>query len=315
MFSSANNLRYRVLLGMSLQMFQQLSGINATMFYYPDILSSFYSDDVSLYGTVGLNGINFLATFITIYAVDRWGRVRLLLVGGLTMLVMLGVLAALSALTEGGADSPGFGVGVILASCAFVISFAYSWGPIVWVITSEIFPVRSRGKGAGLTTASNWIFTGVVGAVFPTAQNASLAGTFCFFAGMILLGTLTVYLFLPETANLTILQIDAVFDAHRPRVCRPAACCGGGDEDSSVPGSVAGSDKDAKAGKSSSYSPACPPQHPACDLDRLALECPERVRASHYDRRTGEHYLRESYRDSRASRDSAVPVPAQIVPP
>ncbi len=222
MFSSTNRLGYRVLLGMGLQMFQQLSGINSVMFYAPDILTTFFSKTTALYGTLALNAINFLSTFLTIYAIDRTGRVFLLLVGGATMCLTLVPLAILSAIEASEPSTPdSLGYAVVCLAAVFVVSFAYSWGPVVWVLCSEAFPLRARGKAAGLTTATNWVFTTVIGATFPIAQQTSLSGCFGFFAVLIATGTVVVYLFLPETANLTSLQIDAAFEGHEPLVCRP----------------------------------------------------------------------------------------------
>jgi len=80
--SDDNNMKRRLLLGVSFQGFQQLCGINAIMFYAPDILNTFFTEDQAIYGTFYLNGINFLSTFITVYAVEKVGRVKLLVYGG-----------------------------------------------------------------------------------------------------------------------------------------------------------------------------------------------------------------------------------------
>jgi sugar porter (SP) family MFS transporter len=211
-FSTDNSMRKRLILGMSLQGFQQLCGINAIMFYAPDILNTFFTEDQAIAGTFALNTINFLATFITVATIERFGRVKLLVTGGVIMFFSLIINAILSSLGQ----TLTIGYCVLTFASLFIIGFAFSWGPVVWVVCSEIFPVRHREKATGLTTMTNWIFTTLVGGVFPFASSASLTGCFGFFAGAIAVGITVVYFFLPETANLSILQIDSAFKAHKP---------------------------------------------------------------------------------------------------
>jgi hypothetical protein len=81
------------------------------------------------------------------------------------------------------------GIGVTVFCALYVIGFAYSWGPVVWVVCAEMFPMRERGKANSLTTFSNWFWTCIVGAVFPIASTASLAGCFGFFAAVVFVAT------------------------------------------------------------------------------------------------------------------------------
>ena len=81
------------------------------------------------------------------------------------------------------------GIGVTLCCAVYVIGFAYSWGPVVWVVCAEMFPMRERGKANSVTTFSNWFWTCIVGAVFPIASTASLAGCFGFFAAVVFVAT------------------------------------------------------------------------------------------------------------------------------
>jgi sugar porter (SP) family MFS transporter len=215
-FSKDNHMRYRVMLGVALQSIQQLSGINAIMFYAPTILEKFFGASGAIAGALILNIVNFFATFITIATVERYGRVKLLFSGGIVMclaLVMNSILASLE-------QSKTIGFMVVAFSGLYVIGFAYSWGPVVWVVCSEMFPLRERGKATGLTTFTNWTWTTIIGAVFPSAASASLTGCFGFFAGIVFCAIFIVYLLLPETANLTILQIDQEFSNHKPQIPR-----------------------------------------------------------------------------------------------
>jgi sugar porter (SP) family MFS transporter len=215
-FSNQNGMRNRLFLGMSFQAFQQLCGINAIMFYAPDILNTFFTEDQAITGTFGLNGINFLATFITVATVDRFGRVKLLVTGGIIMAISLVMCAILSSLDQ----TKEVGWGVLAFAAFFIIGFAFSWGPVVWIVCSEMFPYRTRGKSTGLTTMTNWFCTTVVGALFPVASSASLSGSFAFFAVAITIGVTVVYFFQVETANRTTLEIDAAYKAHKPALKR-----------------------------------------------------------------------------------------------
>lgn len=214
--NSNNNMRTRVIYGILLQSFQQLSGMNAIMFYAPVIFETYFGTTGAIYGALGLNVVNFFATFLTIITVERWGRVMILFSGGCLMLISLIPEAILSSIPE----TQSVGIGVIVFCALFVIGFAYSWGPIVWVVCAEMFPLRERGKANSLTTFANWFWTTVVGQLFPIASSASLSGCFGFFAGMVFLAITFTYLYLPETANRTATEIDEEYETHKPAVPR-----------------------------------------------------------------------------------------------
>lgn len=211
-----NKMRYRLLLGIGLQTVQQLSGINSIMFYAPSILKTFFGESDAITGTFILNVINFLSTFITIYTVERVGRVKLLVSGGVVMMLALIANAVLSSIDQ----SRTIGYFVIVFAAIFIVGFAYSWGPVVWVVCAEVFPLRARGKATSVTTMFNWAMTTIVGAVFPAASHASLTGCFAFFAIVICLGTVMVYWYMAETAKKTILEIDAAYAKHQPKLIR-----------------------------------------------------------------------------------------------
>lgn len=105
------------------------------MFYAPDILNTFFSESASVYGTFALNVINCLATIITVFTVDRYGRTKLLIVGGCLMFPSLLAIGILSSVEQ----SEGVGYAVVICSAFYIISFAASWGPVLWVIVGEMF--------------------------------------------------------------------------------------------------------------------------------------------------------------------------------
>lgn len=108
------------------------------MFYAPDILDTFFTEDQAIVGTFALNAINFLATFITVATVDKFGRVKLLITGGIVMLCALLANGILSAVNQTKT------VGWLVLSFAglFIIGFAFSWGPVVWSVCAEMYPYR-----------------------------------------------------------------------------------------------------------------------------------------------------------------------------
>lgn len=217
-----NKMRTRTVYGMLLQTFQQLAGINAIMFYAPIIFDDFFGSKGGLYGALGLNVINFFSTFITMATIDKFGRVKILFSGGILMCFALIVTAALSGVDEahpGDVHNESLGIGIIVFCALYIIGFAYSWGPVVWVVCAEMFPMRERGKANSLSTFSNWFWTGLVGYLFPMASTASLSACFIFFAVVVFFAILFVYFFLPETADLTALEIDEEYLNHKPE-CR-----------------------------------------------------------------------------------------------
>lgn len=217
-FDNTNDrMGYRVFIGCALQSIQQLSGINAIMFYAPRILEDFFGSTGSIYGALALNIINFFSTFITIATVERFGRVMILFTGAILMFISLVPNAVLASIEDGG---NGVGIGVIIFCALYVIGFAYSWGPVVWVVCAEMFPMRQRGKATSLTTFTNWFWTTVVGALFPIASSASLPGCFGFFGSVVFVAIFFVYLLVPETANRTATEIDEEYNNHTPSVPR-----------------------------------------------------------------------------------------------
>jgi MFS family permease len=215
-FSTNNSMRRRIIIGMCLQGFQQLCGINAIMFYAPDILNTFFTEGQAIAGAFYLNTVNFLSTFIAVAAIDKFGRVKLLLTGGIMMCTALVIMSILSAMDQ----TLTLGWCVLVFASFFIVGFAFSWGPVVWVVCSEMFPLRTRGKAVGLTTSANWFCTTIIGGVFPAASRASLSGCFAFFAVAIAGGMTLVYFLEVETANKTILEIDEAYKTHKPKLKR-----------------------------------------------------------------------------------------------
>eukprot|EP00121_Abeoforma_whisleri_P011281 Awhi_evm1s10404 len=167
LFRTENNMRYRTFLGAGGQFLQQICGINAIMFFAPDIISTFFGSEVAIYGNLGIQVANFLATFITIVLIEKVGRVSLLVSGGIGMAFGTMMVCILSSPILDYQNDQTVGIFIIVFCTIYVIFFAYSWGPVIWVVCAEIYPQNLRGKAMSVSTATNWAFATVIGKVTP----------------------------------------------------------------------------------------------------------------------------------------------------
>lgn len=195
-------------LGMMLQIIQQLSGINVIIYYAPQIykLAGFASPSAQLWGTVLIGLINMLTTFFAIGFVDKFGR-RPILIGGLIIMCcsqfIQGILFHNS--IHGQAEM----FLVVAMMLTFIIGFAASVGPIMWIVCAEIFPIKSRDFGITATTTMNWIANAVIGSSALTMFHMlGNAWTFWTFAITCFLSLLFVIYFCPETRGVSLEKIE-----------------------------------------------------------------------------------------------------------
>lgn len=213
-FSNTNTMNYRVFVGVGLQFLQQFTGINVIMFFAPAILSDFLSKREAMLSNLALSTVNFLATFIAIGLIDKVGRVKLLTWGGLGMMVFTGLTALMASDAFDYKNDGVVGALIVVFAAFYVINFAYSWGPVVWVCCSEIFPQQLRGKSMSLTTTANWGTNFIIGRFTPVVyrdENLGLWGTFLVFSGFCFLMTIFVQLYVPETKGKSLEEVDALF--------------------------------------------------------------------------------------------------------
>lgn len=207
------DLRRALLVGIGLSVFQQITGINAILYYAPEIFKSFGSNaNVSLLETSVLGVTNLVFTIISIVLVDRIGRRPLLNIGSLGMFVSLAVVgyAAYYHIT---------GLWLLAFLMLFMGSFSISWGPVVWVLLSEIFPNRVRGLALAIAVFIQWIANFVVSQTFPMlTENSYLkqafngAFPFWLFAFFCIAAFWFVSKLVPETKNKTLEQMDALWE-------------------------------------------------------------------------------------------------------
>ncbi|AGB83958.1 MFS transporter, sugar porter family [Serratia sp. FGI94] len=208
LFKDNKNFRRAVYLGILLQVMQQFTGMNVIMYYAPKIfdLAGFASTSQQMWGTVIVGLVNVLATFIAIGLVDRWGRKPTLKLGFLVMAIGMGVLGTMMNIGIASTAAQYFAVLMLLM---FIVGFAMSAGPLIWVLCSEIQPLKGRDFGITCSTAVNWIANMIVGATFLTMLNSlGSAHTFWVYAALNLLFIVLTIVLIPETKNISLEHIE-----------------------------------------------------------------------------------------------------------
>ncbi len=207
LFMENRNFRRSVGLGVLLQVVQQLTGINVVMYYAPRIFQDLgYATSAQMWFTAIVGLTNVLATFIAIGFVDRWGRRPILYAGFVVMAVGLGVVGTLMHAGMGTQAERLLAVAMLLV---FVVGFAFSAGPLVWTLCSEIQPLKGRDFGIGVSTVTNWVGTFIVGATFLTLLNHfGHAQTFWLYAAFNAAFILFTWALVPETKGVTLEKIE-----------------------------------------------------------------------------------------------------------
>lgn len=211
----APRVAYRIALGMTMQMFQQLTGANYFFYYGTTIfqgvqISSFVTQMI-------LNGINFGCTFLGLYIIERFGRRKSLMVGSAGMVVSFLIFASVGHFSldrEDPSRTPSSSIAMIVFGCFFIVFYATTWGPGVWSIIGELFPSRYRAKGMALSTASNWLWNFLLAFFTPFITSAIDFQFGYVFAGCNFLGGLIVFFFLIESKGRTLEEIDTMYIEH-----------------------------------------------------------------------------------------------------
>lgn len=205
-----------------LAVLQQLTGINAIIYYADSIFAAagFNNPTSESLATLwAIGGVNVVATLIAVFWVDRFGRKPLLLIGSVGMclglLVVAGAFFELHKVTTSQAASAAqtqAGTLALVGLVAFIASFAFSLGPVVWTVINEVFPAHVRGRGVAVATAINWLAAWVVAQTFLSLVDAiSTAGTFLLFAGFCVVTFLYVHWFVPETKGKTLEEVQSMW--------------------------------------------------------------------------------------------------------
>ncbi len=150
-----------IFIGIMLSVFQQLVGINVVLYYATDIFKGMgLTTNVSLFQTIIVGAVNLIFTVVAVLTVDKFGRKPLQIIGALVMAVSMIALGA-------NFCQQGSGLIALICMLAYTAGFAVSWGPVTWVLLSEIFPNQIRGKAMAVAVAAQWIANYLVSATFP----------------------------------------------------------------------------------------------------------------------------------------------------
>lgn len=196
--------RRALFIGILLAVFGQFSGINSIMYYAPEIFKAAGSGTDSAFAqTVIVGAVNVVFTFVAIWLVDRAGRKPLLIAGTLVQVVALVAVGVMFQIGQSG-------VGVLLCILLFVAAFAVAMGPIPWIVNSEIFPTKLRGRAMSVAIFCLWLADWIVTQTFPMLRESiGAAKTFWVYAFCSLLSTVFVLLMVPETKGRTLEEIEA----------------------------------------------------------------------------------------------------------
>ncbi|GAB2271231.1 hypothetical protein Dimus_006073 [Dionaea muscipula] len=214
--------RPHLVMALAIPFFQQVSGIFIIAFYAPAIFQSIGSGggaaDSGFIAAIVLGIDNIFSILVSTYAVDRYGRRFLFLQGGLLMFICEVAIAVQLAVTLGvsGTDPihKSQAILILVFMCLFGAGFGWSWGPLTWVIPSEIFPLKIRPIGQSISVATNLATTFVLSQTFLAILCHFKYGAFLFHAGWVAVMTLFIALFLPETKGIHIDSLSSVWDQH-----------------------------------------------------------------------------------------------------
>jgi SP family xylose:H+ symportor-like MFS transporter len=202
-----------IIVGILLSVFQQFVGINVVLYYAPEIFKNMGSGtNNALMQTIIVGIINLTFTVIAIYTVDKFGRKPLQIIGAIGMGVSMFSLGMAFYLQS-------VGIGALIFMLSYVAFFAMSWGPVTWVLLSEIFPNKIRGRAMAIAVAAQWIANYIVSWTFPMLNNNSmLTDTFhhgfayWIYGLMGVLAALFVWRMVPETKGKTLEEMEEFWE-------------------------------------------------------------------------------------------------------
>ena len=201
-----------IVIGVLLSVFQQFVGINVVLYYAPEIFKSMGSGtDSALLQTIIVGAVNLLFTVLAIQTVDNFGRRPLMMIGALSMALAMFALGTSFFLDKSG-------IFALICMLVYVAGFAMSWGPVTWVLLSEIFPNKIRGKAMAVAVAAQWIANYMVSWTFPMMdKNSALIEKFnhgfayWIYGLMGVLAMLFIWKFIPETKGKTLEEMEKLW--------------------------------------------------------------------------------------------------------
>jgi sugar porter (SP) family MFS transporter len=195
--------RFPLMLAFAIAFFNQLSGINAFLYYAPRILEEAgLGESTALLSSIGIGVTNMLFTLLGIFLIDRLGRKQLMYIGSFGYIVSLSLVAC--------AFFFGWeGMSVAIFLFLFIAAHAVGQGTVIWVFISEIFPNHLRGSGQSFGSSVHWILAAIIPSLIPVLFTSIGAGTvFAFFAFMMFLQLLFVAFIMPETKGKSLEELS-----------------------------------------------------------------------------------------------------------
>src|SRR5690606_17707612 len=194
-----------IVVGILLSVFQQFVGINVALYYAPRIFESMgAAKDASMLQTIVMGLVNVVFTVIAIFTVDKWGRKPLLIMGSIGMAIgMFGV--------AGLAFANVIGISTLIFIIIYTASFMMSWGPICWVLISEIFPNKIRGQAVAIAVAAQWAANYFISSTYPMMMEYSGGMTYGFYGLMSVLSAIFVWKMVPETKGKTLEHMETLW--------------------------------------------------------------------------------------------------------
>lgn len=194
-----------IIIGILLSVFQQFVGINVALYYAPRIFESMgAAKDASMLQTIIMGLVNVLFTVVAILTVDKWGRKPLLITGSIGMAVGMFAISVL-------AFNNIIGIGTLVFIIIYTASFMMSWGPICWVLISEIFPNKIRGHAVAVVVAFQWFANYLISSTYPAMMEFSGGMTYGFYGLMAILSALFVWKMVPETKGKSLEEMDKLW--------------------------------------------------------------------------------------------------------
>ncbi|XP_065166146.1 facilitated trehalose transporter Tret1-like isoform X3 [Atheta coriaria] len=228
LFTKSNMRPLAISLG--LMFFQQMSGINAVIFYTTTIFKMAGSSIDENVCTIIVGLVNFVSTFLATILIDRLGRKVLLYISSVSMIMTLSVLGSYFYLRNVNVDVSDYGWLPLLSFVIYVLGFSLGFGPIPWLMLGEILPAKIRGSAASIATAFNWSCTFIVTKIFLNIiELVGTHGTFWLFSLFVLGSLVFIYLWVPETRGKSLEDIERKFARRMSSVANlkplPSSAC------------------------------------------------------------------------------------------
>ncbi|KAF5000750.1 hypothetical protein FGRMN_1518 [Fusarium graminum] len=204
---------HRTSIAVGVAFFQQLSGINAFIYYAPTLFRSLgQSDEMSLIMSGVFNMLQLVAVTVCFFIIDKVGRRPLAIWGGIGGGTAWGIMAVLvGVFNTKWASNPAAGWAAVAMAFCFILIYGVSYAPLGWALPAEVFPNASRSKGVALATATVWLFNFIVGVATPPMIEGIGFGVYIFFGSWCFLAGAWAFFLVPETKGKTLEQMDEVF--------------------------------------------------------------------------------------------------------